>query len=148
LTGSCVLVILWTALSMPEYATDAVTGPDTLEEIQRTLDLAWAAEDVSEYTRMCIELAVSEIGTNIIAYSGDGQPVRLRMVVDVQADRIAVTFTDDGHPARVDLAQISMPDESSERGRGLALAHRVLDELSYFRDSEGNHWTLMRRRSE
>ena len=27
---------------------------------------------------MCIELAVSEIGTNIIEYSGDGAPVRLR----------------------------------------------------------------------
>jgi serine/threonine-protein kinase RsbW len=148
LTESCVLVTLWTALSMTEFATDAVTGPDTLEEIQRTLDQAWAAEGVSENTRMCIELAVSEIGTNIIAYSGDGQPVRLRMVVDVRPESVAVTFTDDGHPAKVDLARITMAGESSESGRGLALAHRVLDELSYWRDQEGNHWTLTRRRSE
>ncbi len=97
---------------------------------------------------MCIDLAVSEIATNIIAYSGDGQPVRLRMVVDVRPESVAVTFTDDGHPAKVDLARITMADETSESGRGLALAHRVLDKLSYWRDQEGNHWTLTRRRSE
>ncbi len=127
---------------------EALTGPDTLAEIQRTLDLAWASDDVPEYTRMCIELAVSEIGTNIIAYSGDGQPVRLRMVVDVRPENVAVMFTDDGHAAPVDMARISMPDETSESGRGLALAHRVLDELTYRRDQQGNHWTLTRRRSE
>lgn len=127
---------------------ESETGPDTLEEIQRTLELAWAEGEVADDTKMCIELAVSEIGTNIIAYSGDGQPVRLRMVIDVRPESVAVTFTDDGHPAPVDLAQISMPDETSESGRGLALAHRVLDELSYRRDRHGNHWTLIRRRSE
>jgi serine/threonine-protein kinase RsbW len=97
---------------------------------------------------MCIELAVSEIGTNIIAYSGDGRPVRLRMVVDVRPDSVTVAFTDDGHPAEVDLTRVKMADEAAESGRGLALAHRVLDELSYWRDQKGNHWTLTRRRSE
>lgn len=127
---------------------EALTGPDTLAEIQRTLDLAWAEEDISDHTKMCIELAVSEIGTNIIAYSGDGRPVRLRMVVDVRPDSVTVAFTDDGHPAEVDLTRVKMADEAAESGRGLALAHRVLDELSYWRDQKGNHWTLTRRRSE
>lgn len=132
---------------MSEYALEAQTGPDTLEEIQRTLDQAWSEDDVADDTRMCIELAVSEIATNIIAYSGDGKPVRLHMVVDVRPESVAVTFTDDGHPAPVDLARVTMPGESAESGRGLALAHRVLDELSYSRDPAGNHWTLIRRRS-
>lgn len=133
---------------MNEHEMEVVTGPDTLAEIQHTLDLALAAEEVSDYAKMCIELAVSEIGTNIIEYSGDGQPVRLRMEVIVQPDTITVKFTDDGHPAPVDLTRITMPDESAEQGRGLAIAHRVLDELSYFRDRNGNHWTLKRRRCE
>ena len=127
---------------------EAMTGPDTLAEIQSTLDQAFADEEVPEYTKMCIELAVSEIATNIIAYSGDGKPVRLHMVVDVRPDSVAEKFTDDGHPAPVDLARVTMPGESAESGRGLALAHRVLDELSYTRDPDGNHWTLIRRRSE
>lgn len=126
---------------------EAITGPDTLADIQRTLDQAWSEHEVPEHTRICIELAVSEIGTNIIAYSGDGQPVRLRMTVGVTPENVAVNFTDDGHPAPIDLAQITMPGESAESGRGLALAHRVLDKLSYWRDEDGNHWTLTRRRS-
>ncbi|MGO4445140.1 ATP-binding protein [Mycobacterium sp. 2YAF39] len=133
---------------MSEYSMEAQTGPETLEEIQRTLEQAWSEGDIPENTKMCIELAVSEIGTNIIAYSGDGKPVRLRMVVDVGPESVAVTFTDDGHPAPVDLSRITMADEAAESGRGLALAHRVLDELSYWRDQQGNHWTLIRRRSE
>jgi serine/threonine-protein kinase RsbW len=124
---------------------EARTGPETLAEIQRTLDLAWAEGEVPEYTKMCIELAASEIGTNIIAYSGDGKPVQLRMVVHVEPDSVTVRFTDDGHPAPLDLTHISMPEEAAESGRGLALAHRVLDELTYWRDSQGNHWTLILR---
>lgn len=127
---------------------EALTGPDTLDEIQRTLESALSSEEVSDYTKMCIELAVSEIGTNIIEHSGDGQPVQMRMEVDVRPDSIAVMFTDNGHPAPIDLTRLSMPDENSESGRGLAIAYRVLDELSYMRDREGNHWTLMLRRSE
>jgi serine/threonine-protein kinase RsbW len=133
---------------MAKHTMEAVTGPDTINEIQQTLDTAFGNEEVSEYTKMCIELAVSEIGTNIIEYSGDGEPVRLRMEVDVASDTVTVTFTDDGHPAPVDLTQVTMPDEAAEGGRGLAIAFRVLDELSYTRDRDGNHWTLIRRQSE
>jgi serine/threonine-protein kinase RsbW len=133
---------------MANRTLETVTGPDTLNEIQQTLELAFADGDVSEYAKMCIELAVSEIGTNIIAYSGDGDPVRLRMVVDVAPETVTVKFTDDGHPAPVDLTQVSMPDEAAEGGRGLAIAFRVLDKLSYTRDRDGNHWTLIRRQAE
>ena len=133
---------------MAKHTLEAVTSTDTLNEIQQTLDRAFADGEVSDYTKMCVELAVSEIGTNIIEYSGDGEPVRLTMVVDVQSDTVTVLFTDDGHPAPVDLTQVSMPDEAAEGGRGLAIAFRVLDELSYTRDRDGNHWTLIRRQSE
>ena len=133
---------------MSEHTLEVLTGPDTLAEIQQVLDLAWSEDEIPDHSRMCVELAVSEIATNIIAYSGDGRPVRLRMAVDVSPERVAVRFTDDGHPAPVDLARISMPGETAESGRGLALAHRVLDELSYTRDPEGNHWTLIRKLSE
>ena len=133
---------------MARHTLEGVTGPDTLDEIQQTLDQAFGNNEVSDYTKMCIELAVSEIGTNIIEYSGDGEPVRLSMIVEVAPDAVSVTFTDDGHPAPVDLTQVSMPDEAAEGGRGLAIAFRVLDELSYTRDKDGNHWTLIRRQSE
>lgn len=131
---------------MTEHALETVTGPETLEELQHALDAAWSAEDVPEHTRMCMELAVSEIGSNIIEHSADGQPVRLRMVMTVQPDTVTVILTDDGGPAAVDLSQVGMPNEMSERGRGLAIARRVLDELSVSHNGDGNRWTLRRRR--
>ncbi|HEY9263216.1 MAG TPA: ATP-binding protein [Mycobacterium sp.] len=124
---------------------ETVTGPETLEEIQQILDEMWSAHDIPEQVRMHTDLAVSEIGANIIEHSGDGNPVRLRVEVEVVPDVVRVSFTDDGHPAPVDLSRVEMPDEMSERGRGLAIAFRVLDELSYRRDDEGNHWTLVHR---
>lgn len=137
-------------MTTPEqpFVLETVTGPDTLDAIQRTLDQVWAAHEVPELVQMHMDLAAGEIGANIIEHSGDGRPVRLRMVVDVRPDTVTATFTDDGHPARVDLGDVSMPEELSDRGRGLAIAHRVLDELSYRRDVNGNHWTLLRRREE
>ena len=38
-----------------------------------------------------------------------------------------------------------MPDDMVERGRGLALAEAVLEQLTY-RRAEYNHWTLVSKR--
>lgn len=132
---------------MTELELETVTGPETLDEIQRMLETAWSAGEVSETTRMYMELAVSEIGANIIEHSGGGKPVRLHMSVTLDDDHVSVSFTDDGHPAPVELHG-GLPSEFSERGRGLAIAHRVLDELTYRHDEGGNHWTLTRRRGD
>jgi anti-sigma regulatory factor (Ser/Thr protein kinase) len=35
-----------------------------------------------------------------------------------------------------------MPEASSERGRGLAMARSLLDELGYEREGEVNKWRL------
>ena len=129
------------------YVLETTTGPDTLDAIQRTLDEVWSEHELPELVRIHMDLAASEIGANIVEHSGDGQPVRLRMEVRLLPDVVEATFTDDGHPSPVDLTSIGMPDEMSERGRGLAIAHRVLDELSYRRDENGNHWILLRRRN-
>ena len=137
-----------TQLLTIERTLDTVTGPDTLAKMQHTLDAAWATEEVPEYTRLCMDLAVSEIGSNIIEHSGGGQPVRVRMVVTVGPETISVVLNDDGRPVAADLTMAAMPDELSERGRGLAIVHRVVDRVCYSRDHDGNHWTLMRRRSE
>ncbi|KUI25234.1 ATP-binding protein [Mycobacterium sp. GA-2829] len=126
---------------------DTTTGPDTLDAVQRTLDRLWAQHDVDELVRIHVDLAAGEIAANIVEHSGDGRPVRLRMEVILDADTVRTTFFDDGHPSPIDLTDVGMPDDLSERGRGLAIAHRVLDELSYRRDRDGNHWTLVRSRT-
>lgn len=127
---------------------DTVTGPDTLAAIQQALDTLWELHEIPEMVRLHMDLAVGEIGANIVEHSGGGQPVHLRMTIELTADTIRAEFTDDGHPTPMDLSALQMPDEMSERGRGLAIAYRVLDELSYRRDPDGNHWTLVHSRTE
>jgi len=115
---------------------DITAGPDTLEDICRLLDDVWSAHDIPELVRMHTDLGAGEIGANIIEHARGGSPVRLRMEAQVLPDGIYITFTDDGLPARVDLSQTTMPDEMAERGRGLAIASHVLDELSWHADRE------------
>ena len=61
-------------------------------------------------------------------------------------EQIEVTFTDDGTAALVDLKSVALPGELADRGRGLAIAKELLDELSYRRDGIRNQWKLARRR--
>ncbi|OBK71973.1 ATP-binding protein [Mycobacterium sp. 1274761.0] len=129
------------------HVLDTTTGPETLDAIQGVLDEVWREHDVPEIVRIHMDLAAGEIGANIIEHSGGGRPVRLRMEVRMRPDAVEAVFNDDGKPARIDLAGAGLPEEFAERGRGLAMAHRVLDELSYRRDEQGNHWTLVRKRT-
>jgi anti-sigma regulatory factor (Ser/Thr protein kinase) len=38
-----------------------------------------------------------------------------------------------------------MPSHSSEAGRGIAMARKLLDELGYERDGEVNRWRLVKK---
>ncbi|TPG37157.1 ATP-binding protein [Mycolicibacterium hodleri] len=124
---------------------ETIIGPETLEDIQRLLDDLWSACDIPELVQIHTDLAAGEIGANIVEHAANGSPVRLRMEVQMSSEALRIHFTDDGRPAPVDLSRVTMPAAMSERGRGLAIAIRVLDQLSYQRDSEGNHWTLVHR---
>jgi serine/threonine-protein kinase RsbW len=93
-----------------------------------------------------MSIATAEIGANIVEHCAVVRPTNLTMDVAMLADRVRVEFVDDGGPVTVplDLQSVQMPDEMAERGRGLALARAVLDELIYHR-TQLNHWTLVSR---
>jgi len=136
-------------MTQPEwrFVLDTPTGPDALDKIHRCLNELWSANpELSEVVRTRVSVAVAEIGANIIEYSRPGQPlrmqVRMQMKVQLLAHEVEIVFTDEGDPADVDLATVTMPDAMAERGRGLALAKACLDRLTYRRDSIGNRWTL------
>ncbi|MEV0355091.1 ATP-binding protein [Nocardia sp. NPDC050697] len=115
------------------------TGPDTLAAVHDALEQVWAAHPVPEAVRLHLDLATGEIAANIVEHGGSAT---LRFEVAVRPDRVEASFTDDGPPAEVDLAAVAMPDPLADRGRGLALARQVLDELTYRREGPHNHWTL------
>lgn len=122
---------------------DTVTGSATLDEIGEMLDQLWSQHShVPSSVRTQVAIAVGEIGANIVEHAAQNRPVRLRMEVLVSPAEVRVAFLDDGPPANVDLAKTAMPDHMAERGRGLALAHAVLDRLFYHRNAF-NHWILV-----
>lgn len=125
---------------------DTVTGAETLDAIGAMLEQMWFSHDhVPGSVRTELAIAVGEIGANIIEHAGKDRPVRLRMEVRVLPDKVQVNLVDDGPPAHVDVSRPPvMPDHLAESGRGLALAHAVLDMLHY-RRSMVNHWTLVSR---
>jgi len=126
---------------------EAVTGPTTLDEIHRCLDGFWATHrGVPEVIRTQVNTAVAEVGANIVEHAGKAGPVPIRMELRLFPGQVHVDFSDQGLPAKVDLAGRSMPIEIAERGRGLALTQAVLDRVFYVRDDAGNHWTLVSKR--
>lgn len=126
---------------------DTVAGSATLDEIGIMLERMWSVHShVPDEVRTQVAIAVGEIGANIIEHSASARPVRLRMEVLVSPGQVRVAFLDDGPPAVVDLTGVpEMPHHTAERGRGLALAHAVLDRLSYHRNLF-NHWILVSNR--
>ena len=124
---------------------DTMTGAETLDAVGAMLEQLWFSHDhVPDAVRTEMTIAVGEISANIIEHSAKEGPVRLRMEARVLPDKVKVRFVDDGPPAAVDVTAPVMPDHTAESGRGLALAHAVLDRLHY-RRSVVNHWTLVSR---
>ncbi|GAC00541.1 hypothetical protein GONAM_16_00400 [Gordonia namibiensis NBRC 108229] len=126
---------------------EEITSDDTLEHVHALLADLLRTCPVGDMDAMQFELALAEIGANIIEHARDGSTVHLRLEVEVTPDRIEARYRDDGHPARVDLDTVSLPEDVAERGRGLAIAVRVLDELSYRRSDGHNLWRLVRNRT-
>lgn len=121
--------------------------PDPLGAIQAELDSLWLIHPhVPDDVRTQMSIAAAEIGANIIEHTGGRQPVAMRMGSELVGDQVHVTFTDDGPPVDIDLASVTMPDATAERGRGLAMAKTVLDQLAYRCDDLGNQWTLISQR--
>ena len=95
------------------------------------LERMWFSHDhVPDAVRTEMAIAVGEISANIVEHAAKDGPVRLRMEVHVLPDKVHVSFLDDGLPAAVDISQAAMPDLMAESGRGLALAHAVLDRFA------------------
>jgi serine/threonine-protein kinase RsbW len=92
------------------------------------------------------ETALAEIGSNVLIYTGKhgagGTPVEYDL--RLEAGTATASFTDQGPPIHNQVPR-AMPPPTSEAGRGLAIARKVLDELGYKRDGEVNHWRLVKR---
>ncbi len=101
--------------------------------------------DLDETNLMLFESALAEIGANALTHGrreAEDAPVEYDLHLDGRT--AMATFTDRGPHVHNQLNR-SMPEPTSESGRGLAIARQVLDELGYERDGEINKWRLVKR---
>lgn len=125
------------------WSLTSAADEGTLDRILDLVGEMTSSDEVDQDARMQFEVAVAEIGANIIEHAGRGGTVSLTLELELTPDRLEARFSDDGSPARVDLRTVEMPDVMADRGRGLAIALAALDELEYRRRGGSNQWRLV-----
>lgn len=100
--------------------------------------------------RLLFVTAVNEISTNIIQHAyAPGTPGLIRLILRLYSDRLEALFTDWGvefeNPKLPEIDPTLDISELQERGFGLHLARKALDELNYSRAPAGpNSWKLVK----
>ena len=123
-----------------------VSGSTVVTDVHATLDGCWTSNNhVPEDIRVQLGIAVGELVANIVEHAAQDEPVLVQMSIDVLANEVHVSFTDDGIPCPVAPESADMPDVFADRGRGLAMMRAVLGRLSYQRANNHNHWRLVSR---
>ena len=120
--------------------------PDDVNTVHNLLETVWSdAPGISLRDRMSFETALIELASNVIQYANAGTGVSCRVSVETQDDQISASLCDSGKAADVELDGRRMPDGMAESGRGIALIQALVDELTYSRDDDVNHWEITRK---
>jgi serine/threonine-protein kinase RsbW len=92
------------------------------------------------------ETALAEIGANSLVHGQEpGAPdSKVEFQLRLDGGTAIASFTDRGPPVHNHLTR-AMPATTSEAGRGIAIARKVLDRLAYTREGEVNTWRLVKR---
>jgi len=117
-----------------------------LEHLEEVLALVRAVSQAYEpRLAYALELAMSEIVTNVIQHAYGGAGGELRVEFRVETNHLQIDLYDDGIP--FDLSKVPAADvgPTSERGRGVAIVRQLVDEVSHTSGtSAGNHWRLVK----
>jgi PAS domain S-box-containing protein len=126
--------------------TVSFTSPATLDHLGevmallRQVALAYGSDFAYE-----MELASSEIVTNVIRHACRLPCAEIRGQIALLHDRIQLDLYDSGEP--FDPQLVPEPDlgEAHEGGYGLTIARQLADELDYTPGTpDGNHWRLVK----
>jgi serine/threonine-protein kinase RsbW len=114
---------------------------DHLEVVHETLTRFWQELESppGDEWRMLFELAVSEIAANIVEHA---RPQRMTLRLSLDGTRVVAEFEDSGQGWSGPPEPGRVIDELAERGRGLQLAMKAVDDVVYERDGSTNRWRL------
>jgi serine/threonine-protein kinase RsbW len=133
-------------VSPARVAFEVPAVPESLDEVQDRFGAWWDTLGIDDLRlRFGLETAVAEIAANIVEHTRrTDQEAGRRYTVELDATdcELVAVLTDNGLPADVDLAAVTMADADEESGRGLALAIAALDRLEHRHEGGHNVWTL------
>ncbi|WP_186377029.1 ATP-binding protein [Curtobacterium pusillum] len=119
---------------------------ESLDQVQDRFGAWWDGIGIDDVRlRFGLETALAEIAANIVEHTRrtDQEAGRRYTVeLDVTDRELVAVLSDNGLPADVDLAAVTMADVDEESGRGLALAIAALDRLEHRHEGGRNVWTL------
>lgn len=93
-----------------------------------------------------IEIAIHEICVNIVVHGhADREPGQIAIEITNDERELVAQITDAGAP--FDAATVAPPDLGSDQvhGYGMFMAHELMDEVTYTRAGDRNHWRLTKR---
>lgn len=95
--------------------------------------------------RYSIETAIIELASNIVLYSVATPGITCEVVIEIDAESIKATISDNGDLADLEIDEHIMPDEFSESGRGIPLIRALVDEFTYENLGKKNTWKILRK---
>ena len=120
--------------------------PRDLTAVHELLRALWSdLPELPPADRFAFGTALVELAGNVVEHADDGRGLTCEIRVTAADDALAAQLQDTGRLAEVELGERPMPDALAERGRGLALVQRLVDDLAYERDGGINRWRIERR---
>lgn len=112
--------------------------------LQRLGDLIPGAEKVSRE----VQVAAQEICANVVDHAyAENEKGRLTIEINIvlKESRLDIHIRDSGKQFDPELVKQPALGELQERGFGLYFAHKLMDDVTYSRDNDENHWHLMKK---
>lgn len=128
---------------MEEWLRSAPATLQSVRDLRARLAQGLALFQVPSREQANWLLCFSELATNIVRH---GSPPASHLWLTLQQDEsgLSLLLDDDGGPQPV-LAATPLPDEPQEGGYGLALVHRLFDEVNFSREGDRNRVMLRAR---
>ena len=129
------------------------TDPDQLERIAAVVEEIGEKESWGPDLIFRINLALEELGLNIINYGHDGGVHEIQFTMTLDGETITIEISDDGRPFDP-LSEAPVPDVTAALddrpvgGLGVHLVRTMMDDMRYQRVSGRNHITIVTRNTE
>lgn len=124
-----------------------VVPPNHVDEVHDAVDDFWHLNgDLGSQERMRFETALLELAGNVIEHAEGNERLRCELTLRRTRTTLEGVLRDSGAEVAVPFrTRMPNPQEMAESGRGIAMIELLMDDFSYERDPEGNHWNLVMR---